>query len=492
MYTHRLGTQSILSGGVSQASNYLGCAAAHNLVLSLGARILSEGWLCPASCCVDELCVANCDPIREYLPTRALKGRFRCLVEASRSAAQCRPDHIEHIASDRRIRSLTSEFELEVPFFRHDLSAADSNKVGSVLATRFLTSGNVGKAVERQLCDFFDTPDALLVNSWTNGALTTLFALGIGAGDEVIVPAMTFISTANVIEMVGARAVFVDVDPDTLLMTPELVRAALTQRTRAVIPVHLYGQMCDMPAIKALLADRPDVAIIEDAAHCFEGSRDGYLPGRYGDVAIFSFYATKNITCGEGGAVVVRNEALCQPLRQARLHGMTAGAIDRYRENVYQHWDMVRLGCKANLPDLLAALLPAQISTVREKLAVRRRRAERYRDAFADGPVRMPSLLPQATSAEHAFVLQLPADARDQAMLALNARGIGTGVHFRSVPSTTYYREKYGFENGDFPVSDAWGAGTLSLPLYPSLTDEEQAYVIRHVREAVYPLCGRA
>ena len=379
-----------------------------------------------------------------------------------------------------------------VPFFRHDLSAANASRVAEVLSTPFLTSGNVGKAVEQQLCQFFDVSGALLVNSWTNGAVTSLFALGIGPGDEVIVPAMTFISSANVVEMVGATPVFVDVDPDTLLLTPESVSAALTPKTRAVMPVHLYGQMCDMIGIRAALAGRPDVLVIEDAAHCFEGSRDGYLPGAHGDIAIFSFYATKNVTCGEGGAIIFNNPALLDPLRQARLHGMTAGAIDRYRDRHYQHWDMVRLGCKANLPDILASLLPQQIDAIRAKLPIRHRIAEAYRTAFADGPIGLPKQLANGISAEHAFAIHVPHAVRDEAILTLNDAGIGVGVHFRSVPSTTYYRKKYGYTEGDFPVSQAWGLGTLSLPLYPSLSDEEANHIIEIVQQRIYPLCTGA
>ena len=379
-----------------------------------------------------------------------------------------------------------------VPFFRHDLSGQDAVAVARVLDTPMLTSGAVGRKVEEQLAAFFGVPGALLVNSWTNGALTTLFALGIGRGDEVIVPAMTFISSANVIEMVGATPIFVDVDPDTLLVQPERVRAAVTPRTKAILPVHLYGQMCDIAALRAAISDRPDIRIIEDAAHCFEGSRDGHRPAAFGDVAIFSFYATKNVTCGEGGAIAVRDEALLAPLTQARLHGMTAGAIDRYRNSRYRHWDMVRLGCKGNLPDLLAALLPSQITTIEAKLVTRKRLADAYRAAFSDGPVRVPRQLENAVSAEHAMVIHVPPAVRDDAIEALNIAGIGVGVHFQSVPSTTYYRMRYGFRSEDFPVSYAWGAGTISLPLYPSLTDGEQRYVIDAVREHVCPMCKHA
>jgi UDP-4-amino-4-deoxy-L-arabinose-oxoglutarate aminotransferase len=275
-------------------------------------------------------------------------------------------------------------------------------------------------------------------------------------------------------------------------MQPEQMRAAVTPRTKAILPVHLYGQMCDIAALRAAIADRPDIRIIEDAAHCFEGSRNGWRPAAFGDVAIFSFYATKNITCGEGGAIAVRDEALLAPLTQARLHGMTADAIDRYHNNRYRHWDMVRLGCKANLPDLLAALLPSQIEKIEAKLVLRHGLADRYRAAFADSPVRMPSQLDDAVSAEHAAVIFVPPSVRDEAIEALNVAGIGVGVHFRSVPSTTYYRERYGFTAGQFPISDTWGAGTISLPLYPSLSEDEQDFVIDAVKKFVYPKCQRA
>lgn len=376
-----------------------------------------------------------------------------------------------------------------VPFYRHDLAAQDASAIASVLSTPFITSGAVGRSVEQKIASFFNVPNALLVNSWTNGALTTLYALGIGQGDEVIVPAMTFISSVNVVEMVGAKPVFVDVDPETLLVDPDLVAAAVTPSTKAVIPVHLYGQMCDMVELRRALADRPDIYIIEDAAHCFEGSRDGYRPGAHSDVAIFSFYATKNVTCGEGGAIAIGNEALLERLTQARLHGMTAGAIDRYRNNQYRHWDMVRLGCKANLPDLLAALLPCQIDVIEAKLQIRKRLSDAYREAFSDGPVRMPRLIDNGVSAEHMFVLHVPPRVRDTAIQELNSRGVGVGVHFRAVHTMTYYSERYGHSPMDFPVSYEWGEGVFTLPLYPSLSDSEQQYVIDTVRGHIFPLC---
>ena len=170
---------------------------------------------------------------------------------------------------------------MQVPFYRHSLSPENAQLVAKVLETPFLTSGPIGKEVEAQLCEYFGAKHAKLVNSWTNGAVATLLAMDIGPGDEVIVPAMTFIATANVVELVGAKPVFIDCDPDTLLITPELIKAAITKNTKAVIPVHMYGQMYDVKAIKDILPKDQKISIIEDCAHTFEAKFDGVRPGKY-------------------------------------------------------------------------------------------------------------------------------------------------------------------------------------------------------------------
>jgi dTDP-4-amino-4,6-dideoxygalactose transaminase len=376
----------------------------------------------------------------------------------------------------------------KVPFYRHSLDPSYAQGVADVLGSPFLTTGAVSRAVEQQLRDFFDVPYAILVNSWTNGAIATLLALGIGPGDEVIVPAMTFIATANVAEILGAKPIFADVDPVTLMMTPETVRRAVTPRTRAIIPVHLYGQMCDIRALRAVIADRSDIAIVEDAAHSFESTYKGERPGIHSDAALFSFYATKNVACGEGGAFITRRQDLYEAVLQTRMHGMSAGAVDRFAKNRYQHWDMTRLGTKANLPDLLAALLPRQIETVYDRLKLREERARRYEEAFTENAIRLAKVVPDAVSARHLFPIHVPPAIRDAALAALNEHGIGTTVNYRAVPTVSYYREKYGYAAGDFPVSYEWGEGTITLPLFPSLTEEEQDYVIATVRDVVVPM----
>jgi UDP-4-amino-4-deoxy-L-arabinose-oxoglutarate aminotransferase len=364
--------------------------------------------------------------------------------------------------------------------------------IARVIETPFITSGTVGREVEAQLTSYFGVAHAALVNSWTNGAIAALLALDVRPGDEIIIPAMTFIASANVVEVIGAKPVFVDVNPETLMLTPEGVLTALTERTRAVIAVHLYGQMMDVLGLKNALANRPDVDIIEDAAHCFEGERDGYKPGAHSTCAIFSFYATKNVTCGEGGAFVTNDKALHEKFLNTRLHGMSAGAIDRFKGGTYRHWDMVRLGVKANLPDLLAAVLPPQIRTIDSRLKQRESMAMRYQDALVDTPIRIPRRIANTKHARHLFAVHVPKEVRDDVLALLANRQIGSTVNYRSVPTLSYYAQKYGYSIDDFPISYEWGSGTLSLPFYPSLSLEEQDYVINLLKQEVGPMIETA
>ncbi len=377
---------------------------------------------------------------------------------------------------------------MKVDFYRHSISPDQAKHVAAVLETPFLTTGPVSRQVEQQLRDFFDVPHAMLTNSWTNGAIALLLAADIGPGDEVIVPAMTFVATANVVEMVGATTVFVDVDPDTLLMRPEDAARAVTDNTRAVFPVHLYGQMVDTEALREALRPRDDILIFEDCAHCFEGRLHGRLSGAHSDAALFSFYATKNVACGEGGAIILHDGELASKVQRTRLHGMSAGAVDRFKTGSYAHWDVDALGTKANLPDLLAAFLPDQISGVYDRLEKRRAIAQGYAEAFAGSNlVRCVKDIPGALHAHHLFPIAVPANKRDFTLNALAQHGIGATVNYRGVPVLRYYREKYGHTPGDFPVSDSWGASTLSLPLYPGMEDAAWRHVADTLLKDILP-----
>ena len=385
---------------------------------------------------------------------------------------------------------------MKVDFYRHDLGRQNAEAIAAVLASPFLTTGRVCRSVEDQLCGYFSVPHAVLCNSWTNGAVATLLALGIGPGDEVIVPAQTFSATANVVTMTGATPVFADVDPETLLLRPNDVEKLISAKTRAIIPVHLYGQMADIAGLKQMIANHraatAKIWLIEDAAHCFEGTRDGHRPGQQGDAAIFSFYATKNVTCGEGGAIILHDSGLHERILETRLHGMSALAVDRFAAGRYNPWDMKRLGTKANLPDLLAALLPDQIATINERLPKRLELAERYRKGFSGGPLKLPRQIAGVTSAEHIFPVAMGTEVeRDAALAAMNNAGIGVTVNYRAVPDTTFYQQHSPHALAANPVSVAWGRATLTLPLFPSLTQAEQDYVIEVVRRDVYPLVGQ-
>jgi UDP-4-amino-4-deoxy-L-arabinose-oxoglutarate aminotransferase len=377
---------------------------------------------------------------------------------------------------------------VNVPFYRHSLTPDNSKHVEEVLKTPFLTSGPIGKEVESQICTYFDVSHAKLVNSWTNGAVATLLALDIGPGDEVIVPAMTFVATANVVELVGAKPVFIDCDPDTLLVTPELIKAALTERTRAVIPVHMYGQMCDVKAISEILPPGQKISIIEDCAHSFEAKFNGERPGKHSHAAIFSFYATKNVTCGEGGAIITNDAKLYDRITQSILHGMSAGAADRFKTGQYKHWGMEHLGTKANLPDLLACFLPEQIKSVDERLFIRENLARNYEISLVNSGIKIPKVSEKVIHARHLFPIFVGAQKRDEVLASLGKSNVGATVNYRAIPLLNFYKDKYNLKPEEYANSYSWGEGTLTLPLFPSMMEDEQRFVIKVLNESLHSL----
>lgn len=369
-----------------------------------------------------------------------------------------------------------------VPFYRHQLGKREAEAVAAVLDTLFLTTGPRTKELEEKLAKLLGVDHSLAMTSATTALFLALTALGVGPGDEVIVPAMTFIATSNVVLHCGATPVFVDVDPKTGNIDLDAVSAAITPKTRAIIPVHLYGQMVDMKKLSAI-AQPKKIAVIEDCAHALESERDGVKPGQLSDAAAFSFYATKNVTSGEGGALAMRDATLFEKVRTLRLHGMSAAAYDRHT-GTYKHWDMVDLGFKANMSDLQSCLILPQLPDIAEKNARRAAVAAQY-DALFDGVEGLshPITEPGVHHAHHLYTVWVPPARRDEVLHRLQQQGVGVAVNYRAVHLLTYYAEKYGFKRGMFPVAEKIGDSTISLPMYPTLSTEDVDYVGKTLKD---------
>lgn len=376
-----------------------------------------------------------------------------------------------------------------VEFYKHSLGPEERRQVQRVLKGVFLTAGPETAAFESEAAEFLGVAETVGMSSCTSALQVALTALGIGPGDEVITTPMSYVATANAILMVGATPVFVDVEPETGNMDINRIEQAITKRTKAVLPVHLYGHMCDMVSL-AELATHHGLAVVEDAAHCFEGTRDGFRPGQLGTVACFSFYATKNITAGEGGLIATNNRELAAHIRRLRNHGIDRSVAERH-STAYVHWNQVELGFKANMNDIQAALLRPQLRRV-EKLRQRRERlARRYDRALAgiEGLGRH-QVLEGTQSARHLYTILVDPQVRDQVLAALQSRGIGVAVNYRPIHLMPYYRAQMGFCPGSFSIAERIGACTITLPLYPKLTFAQQDLVVQTLSEVLGEIEG--
>ncbi len=370
---------------------------------------------------------------------------------------------------------------MKVEFFRHGLSQKNIGQISRVIETPFLTTGATTAEFEKRLAGYLGQAGCVGLTSATAALHLSLLVLDVGPGDEVITTPLTFVATALAVMHAGAKPVFVDVEEDTGNINADLIPEAITGNTKAVIPVHLYGQMVDMEAL-ASLSKKYDLKLIEDAAHCLEGQRDGHQPGDLADTACFSFYATKSITSGEGGAAATNNSRLEKRLRTLSIHGMTTDAVARY-DKLYRHYDVVEHGWKYNMSNIQAALLLDQLDDVEAKRLERERIALTYREALSGQPgIEMPSLKHGVKQAHHLFTIWVDPHKRDSILHQLQEEGVGVAVNYRACHLYTLFREKFGCNEGQFPVAEEIGARTISLPLYPSLTDKEQDYVISRVK----------
>ncbi|MBU0718438.1 MAG: DegT/DnrJ/EryC1/StrS family aminotransferase [Planctomycetes bacterium] len=371
-----------------------------------------------------------------------------------------------------------------IEFFRHALGAEEKARVLAALDEIILTTGDAVAEAERALAEYLGIANVVCLDSCTAALHLALLAADIGPSSEVIVPAMTFVATANAVEMVGATPVFADVDPDTGCISAETIAPKVTPRTRAVIPVHLYGLLCDMESISALARAR-NLALIEDSAHCIEAVRGAVRPGTHSRAACFSFYATKAITCGEGGALATNDSGLADRVRTLSLHGMTSNAADRYRKP-YRHWDMLEPGWKYNLDNIRGSLLLPQIHRLDERCRRRREICTQYEAAFADlEGIDLPVVGQPTWSARHLFPIWVDPERRDEIITSLQERGISVVVNYRAVHLLSYYARRYGYRRGDLPVAESIGDRTISLPLFPQMTKSQVDRVIDAVTDTV-------
>lgn len=375
-----------------------------------------------------------------------------------------------------------------LPFSPPSIGEDEVEEVVDALRSDWLTTGPKTQRFEKEFATYVGAPGALALNSCTAGLHTTLVALGIGPGDEVITTTMTFAATVNVIEHVGARPVLVDVEPDTLNIDPRRIEQTITPRTRAVIVVHYAGHPADMDAIEELALVH-GFTVIEDAAHAIPAWYRGRMIGSGDNPTAFSFYATKNLTTGEGGMLTGGTDFL-ERARPVSLHGMTRDALRRYERGGSWRYEIQAPGFKYNMTDIQASMGLAQLRKLECFDQRRREVVAAYDEAFAAEPaLEIPVERGDVHHAWHLYVLRLNTDAltigRDEFIDELTTRNIGTSVHFIPVHTHPYYRDRYSFSPGDFPVAYSNFERMLSIPLNPRLGAGDVGDVIGAVLDVV-------
>ena len=356
------------------------------------------------------------------------------------------------------------------------------DEVVDTLKSGWLSTGPKTKKFERLFLDYIGAPFGVATNSCTAALHLVLKSFEIGPGDEVIVTPMTFAASVNVVEHVGARPVFADVEPDGYNIDPRNIEAAITTKTRAIMPVHFAGQACDLDSIYAI-AEKNNILVIEDAAHAAGTEYRGRKIGSFGNPTCFSFYVTKNISTAEGGFVSTSDQRLSERIRVLALHGMDLGAWQRYSKHGNKHYEVVYPGYKYNLTDVASAMGIHQLSKLDHFIDVRRKYANIYHEELRENEeIILPRDNENGRHAWHLFPVMvrpeiLGAD-RDEVMEALTAENIGIGVHFRAVHLHQYYREKYGHQAGDFPRAEFISDRVFSLPLTPKMTEGDIEDVI--------------
>ncbi|MCC8456239.1 UDP-4-amino-4-deoxy-L-arabinose aminotransferase [Photorhabdus aegyptia] len=373
-----------------------------------------------------------------------------------------------------------------LPFSRPAIGDEEIQAVEKVLRSGWITTGPQNHQLEQDFCRMFGCKHAVALASATAGMHLTLMALGIGPGDEVITPSQTWVSTINMICLLGAEPIMIDVDRHTLMVDAQAVKKAITSKTKAIIPVHYAGAPCDLDELRGI-AQEVGIPLIEDAAHALGTRYKNEWIGEHG-TAIFSFHAIKNATCAEGGLIATDNNELIERIRCLKFHGLGIDAFDRQIQGRRPQAEVVELGYKYNLSDIHAAIAVVQLSKL-ESMNIRRRQiVARYSAALKDLPLQMLSVPDyEHMHAHHLFMVRVDKDVcgidRDTLMERLKEKNIGTGLHFRAAHTQKYYRDRY--PKLSLPESE-WNSVTLcSLPLFPDMSDDDVDYVIDVLQEII-------
>lgn len=366
-----------------------------------------------------------------------------------------------------------------LPFHQPMFGDEEFAQLREALESGWLTRGPKTAQFETVFREYIGSSAAVGVNSATSGLHLALVCLGIGPGDEVVTTPITYCATPNEIEHAGATPVFVDVDPRTWLIDPKSIEAAITPRTKAIMPVHLYGQSCDMDAIVDI-ARRNGLKIVEDAAHAIETRWKDRKIGTIGDFTVFSFYPTKNISTGEGGMLTSMDPELAQYAHRMSMHGNSRDAWKRYSTSGFAHYTLEERGYKYHMFDLLAAIGLAQFPKLEVWWQKRRTLWQRYNELLATIPgVRpIPENMP-GRHAYHLYVIEIEAErSRDAVMDYMQQHNVGVGVHYYGMHLQPHYARRYGLRPGDFPNATRASERMISLPLYPKMNPEHVEAVV--------------
>jgi dTDP-4-amino-4,6-dideoxygalactose transaminase len=382
-----------------------------------------------------------------------------------------------------------------IPFHRASLGEQEIRAVSEVIRSGWLTMGPQTAQFEHEFSDYVGARHAVAVCSGTAALHLALLAAGVRAGDEVIVPTNTFTATAEAVGYIGARPVLADIDPVSMNLDPHDFVRRITSKTRAVIPVHLGGQPCDMDAIRAI-ALRHNLHVIEDAAHALPSTYKSRRIGAISEFTCFSFYATKTLATGEGGMITTREGIAAERMRVMRLHGIGRDAWRRHQTGESADYDVKEAGFKYNFTDLQAAIGIVQLAKSDAMNDARRRIAERYSRAFeSDAALEIPTEPPDSASSWHLYILRLRlehlASDRNHFMAQLREKGIGCSVHFKPLHLHSYYQRRLGYRAGDFPRAEHEFQRCISLPIYPDLAHDQVERVITAVLETTNE-CRRA